>query len=427
MKGLFIFMETRFPWYRYTVVRALLLLILCFIHFFGLGQRQIKGIVYNRTTLQPQSYANVSLLGTTKGCITNSEGVFNLSLNKIAENDSISITALGIESIKIHLLSLTSNDTIWVSEQSIELAELKVYNDLPPASEMVRVALNQLPDLGYRKPYTFNLFYRHYCSEQDVYGRLIEAAVTLTDNKGHKRKVEKPVDKIGVDVMELRKSFDFTQNFDEHEPISIFSTLKYDVMSYPTILSFYPEEYNFSLVDTSYMDNKMLWVVQYHYDKITRVKLDTVREHSSGKIYINAEDNGVYLIEEHKEGVIEKEFETQKMIIDWRVQYQQLDGYYFLKYISETSSSYEELRSTQQEVVMLKDHKAHVEMMINEIQLFDIKKNTNKEPDKEAIDSMEYHANFWNDYIVLENTPLDEKIREDLAKRAELEKQFEGN
>lgn len=395
------------------------------IYLIGLGQ--VEGVVFNKDNMEPLAFANISLLNTKRGCVSNEYGAFQLSLSANQKNPVLRISAIGIEPVEIQLSEFTNHDTIWVKNKVIELAALQVYNDLPPAIEIVRIALNKLPDLGYRKPYQLNVFYRHYCSEKDVYGRLIEAAIVLTDNKGHKKKVDKPGDKIGVDVLELRKSYDFTRNFDEHEPISIYSTMKYDVMSYPSILSFYPKEYNFRLVDTSFMDNKMLWVIRYDYDKVSKVKTDTVREKCTGKIYINAADNGVYLIEEHQEGVIEKVYETQTMEVNWRAQYQELDGYYFLKYLSETSDSFEELRSTQQEVVQTKNHKAHVEIMVNEIKLYDVNKNTNKEPTQSTLDAMEYHPDFWEEYTMLKSSPIDEKILKDLAKRAELEQQFKGN
>lgn len=133
------------------------------------------------------------------------------------------------------------------------------------------------------------------------------------------------------------------------------------------------------------------------------------------------------LIEEHQEGRIEKEYETQAMIIDWRVQYQIFEEHYFLKYVSETSQSYEELRSTQQSIVQTKDHKANVEMMVNDIRLYDVDKNILKEPDREQLDDMKYNPEFWKDYNILKNTPLNEKIVIDLEKRAEIETQFKGN
>lgn len=388
---------------------------------------QVTGVIIHEKTMEPIAYANISVENSSLGCISNSLGAFQMRIPEKCMNDHLKVSAVGIETVEINLKTFKNNDTIWVKEKVVELAELKVYNNLPPAIEMVRISLNKLPELGYRKPYELNMFYRHYCSEKNVYGRLIEAAIVLTDNKGHKKKVEKPADKIGVKVQELRRSFDFTENFDEHEPISIYSTLKYDVMSYPSILSFYPHDYNFRLVDTTFIDNKMLWVVEYHYDKVNRIKMDTVRENCSGKIFINAEDNGILLIEEHQEGRIEKEYETQAMIIDWRVQYQIFEGHYFLKYLSETSQSYEELRSTQQSIVQTKDHKANVEMMVNDIRLYDVDKNILKEPDREQLDDMKYNPEFWKDYNILKNTPLNEKIVIDLEKRAEIETQFKGN
>lgn len=426
MKGLFLFMETLVSIDRYYGMNHITLTIICFLLYFPM-QAQIEGVVFNSTTGEPQAYANISLMNTSKGCVSNSEGAFslNISENNFLES-KIRVSAVGVEPLEL-TLSSSFNDTIWVQDKIIVLAELKVYNDRPSATEMVRIALNKLPDMGYRKPYKLNAFYRHYCSEMDEYGRLIEAAIVLTDNKGHKKKVEKPIDKVGVEVVELRKSYDFTENFDEHEPISIYSTLQYDVMSYPSILSYYPDEYNFRVVDTSYMDNKMLWVIAYDYNRVDKVKMDTVREVCSGKIYINAEDFGVYLIKEHQEGTIEKTYETQSMVLDWRVQYQKLDDHYFLKYVSETSNSYEELRSTQQEIMSSKNHKAHVEMMVNDIQLHDVEKNSGGEPSKETLDEMEYDPEFWSNYNSLKSTPLNQKIVEDLTKRQSLDQQFEEN
>lgn len=415
---------------KMTVLRLMVRSLFIFFTLYSqLFLTQVEGVIFNRTTLIPESLANVSLVGTSKGCVSNSKGYFRIYLPKSEEKDKqiLQISAIGVETKKISLAEFNNGDTIWVERKVIELAELRVYNNIPPAAEIVRITLNKLPALGNNKRYQLSAFYRHYCSEKDVYGRLIEAAIALTDNKGHRKKVERPEDKMGVEILELRKSFDFTKNFDEHEPISIYSTLKYDVMSYTTILSYYPENYHFNLIDTTYVDHKILWVIAYNFDKVKLVKKDTIRETVNGKLYVDASSYVLYQIEESQVSEMNKIYETQRMDLNWKVVYQEYDGDYYLKYVSETSDSFEELRSTRQEVVQTKNHKAHVEMMINDIQLFDVSKVLVKEPNKEFLDSMEYHPDFWKSYTVLEATPLNDQIVSDLSKRLELEKQFEGN
>ncbi|MCB9197054.1 MAG: carboxypeptidase-like regulatory domain-containing protein [Flavobacteriales bacterium] len=404
------------------VICYILLLICPIINF-----SQIKGVVYSESEHIPVPYVNVHIEGTRQGCVTNSNGTFEIKVQEKYSSSNLIISHLGFESMSIPISKLNVNDTLLLKERVVTLAELSIYNRNPPASEIIRIAMNKFPKLGVGKPYELEVFYRHYCSEADVYGRLIEAAVVLTDNKGNKKKVSKPSEKMGMHVLQLRQSFDFTQNFDEHEPISVFSTLKYDAMSYVSVLDYYPDDYHFALVDTSYFEGNVVWVIKYNYDRISRIKGDSTRTDCEGTIFINAADYGVLKIEENQTMKLDKLYESQSMDISWQVIYQKVDGLYVLSYISETSNSVEELRSTQQEIVQVKNHKAHVEMMVNNVRLFDVDKNTKGEPSKQELDNMSYDSIFWNDYTVLQSTPLDQQIVLDLTIRKDLESQFKGN
>ena len=98
-----------------------------------------------------------------------------------------------------------------------------------------------------------------------------------------------------MQVNQIRRSFDFTENFDEHDPISIYSTMKYDVYSYTSFLHFYPEDFNFQLVDTTFYDNALVWVISYQYEKQKEKSLQKDLLKCKGWLYIRANDFGILI------------------------------------------------------------------------------------------------------------------------------------
>ena len=107
------------------------------------------------------------------------------------------------------------------------------------------------------------------------------------------------------------------------------------------------------------------------------------------------------------------------------MKYQELEGRYYLKYLSEEGQNRDILKNTAHEEVSNKDHAFKVEMMISDIQLNDITKLETKEPTKDYLDGLKFEAKFWEDYLVIQNSPLQKKVVEDLEKRAALNSQFE--
>jgi hypothetical protein len=371
--------------------------------------------------MSPLALVNVQILDSKKGTMTNKSGQFELILKSF---QSVKISAIGYASITLSFNALDRMDTVFLKREIVELDELKVYSSRMSANDIVRIAMGKTNKLSYSKPYCLNTFYRHSCSENDVYGRLIEAAVVLHDNKGHKKKYDSPDEKIGVEVNQIRRSFDFTKNFDEHDPISIYSTLKYDVYSYTSFLHFYPEDFNFQLIDTSFYDNALVWVISYEYSRQKEKNMNEDLVECKGQLLVRANDFGVIEVKERQEHIRKSEFEEHTYELEWKVKYQEHDGKYFLKYITEKGKNIDILKSTNYELVSKKDHTFQVEMMVVDLQFENLSKVSSKEPNKTELDNIAYDADFWENFTVIQSTPVDEKIIQDLEKRQSLESQF---
>jgi hypothetical protein len=62
--------------------------------------------------------------------------------------------------------------------------------------------------------------------------------------------------------------------------------------------------------------------------------------------------------------------------------------------------------------------------MVSDLQFENLSKVSSKEPDKLTLDKIVYDNLFWQNYMVIQATPLDEKIIKDLELRQSLETQF---
>jgi len=388
---------------------------------------KISGVVLNENKEEPVQYANIFLEQYGVGVSTNAEGVYEIIAPKKSKvSDSVYISCMGYQTKVFSIEQLQLDKTIYLKEKTIELGELVILNHSFSVKDILRIAFGKMSKNYHSKPYQLHTFYRHYCSENDIYGRLIEAAVTVYDPKGHKNLYHSPESKIEVDVSQIRRSFDYTKNFDEHDAISIYSTIKYDVSSYETMLHSYPDEWEFSLIDTTYYNGSYVWVIGYNYDFMKNKGVSVFKVNASGKIYVNISDFAIIRVEEKQVNEMNKEFENHSYLLEWEVNYQKYLDDYYLSYVKESGWNVDEKLGNNKEVVSKKDHRFHVEMMVNAIVLSGYDKFKGKEPDKEEIKQIKYDKEFWGNYSVLKNTPLDDKVISDLESKKSLQDQYKN-
>lgn len=106
--------------------RIFFLLICCQQTF---GQSLIKGKLAGQNDKAPIAYANIGIVNSEIGTLSNADGSFSLNITKGHENDDVFFSALGYEGKSIPLKSFKSGgeQLIYLSEKSVELPTLTVF------------------------------------------------------------------------------------------------------------------------------------------------------------------------------------------------------------------------------------------------------------------------------------------------------------
>ncbi|GCC51448.1 hypothetical protein SanaruYs_16730 [Chryseotalea sanaruensis] len=412
-------------------MKHLLLLSLALIIFEKAHARQeqtylkLEGIVIDKETREPVPYASIGLENSSIGTSTNINGEFsfNIKISLVRSNQKIRISCVGYE---VDFVATKEEfQQIELTPSQTELREVVILGKDQRPEKIVKKAFSKVRKNYYAKPFVYKTFYRHYCKDDSAYGRLIEAAVDIYKRKGHKAITNKPGVKDEIRVTQLRRSLDSTRITNTHAPIAIYSAMETDIASYQSggtmsdimqsmfsgvsSLKVNLKDYDFNLVSITRHDNEDVYKIEYHLknEGVVLTSGFLLKQARSGVLYINTKDYAFVRAEANRFS-----YDTIKTVVT----YQKTLGKYYLKHISKEGSSYLKPRNFT--------HTYHLDLMVNEFQTKDFEKFKGKEPDKKELYSIKYDSTFWNNYNILKETPLEEKIVRDLGGQQSLKEQF---
>lgn len=408
------YLELRLPRVRLILIFFLFLSVSCFCQDF-------KGLVIDSNSRNPIAYASVIFNEGKNAVYTNEKGEFNLPN---IELNTILVQSMGFVSWEGELNS-EGKTTISLARKELELAEVVILKNGETASQVMHKVFENIKK-NYNQPKTeYKAFYRHYCKEDTSYGRLIEAALTMYDPKGHRAMLAHPKNKVQLRVDQVRRSFDYTKNVEEHDPISIYSTLKYDVTSYASMHMAVPEDHNYRFLDTTYYDGHWVYVIGYNYKFVRPDIRKPIEFENHGKIYVNTSDYAVLKIEEFQKAKQEDIMQLHTFELNWEVNYTKLNGRYHLTYSKEQGYNKDFFYNNEEVLLNTKDHLFHVEIMVNGINDTKPKAFKGVEPDKKQLNKMKYQPEFWSSFPVLKDSPLNQEIIDDLEKQSSLKEQYD--
>lgn len=105
--------------------------LLTLIAFFPVrvsGQVIIKGRVINQKDATPAAAANITLLHEQQATFSNKDGQFSLSIKNIKSNDTLLITSVGYESLRIPVSAALLKKEFVLKEQVKNLESVTVFN-----------------------------------------------------------------------------------------------------------------------------------------------------------------------------------------------------------------------------------------------------------------------------------------------------------
>jgi thiol-disulfide isomerase/thioredoxin len=297
--------------------------------------------------------------------------------------------------------------------------------DLSPEG-IVRRAFRNVKRNYYTKPFVYQTFYRHYCKDDSVYGRLIEAAAEVYKRKGYKVQQPFPGWKEEVRVNQLRRSYDNTKVASGHVPIALYSIMAADPVAYQTkssasmLTMLSPQNvsnlrtnlkgYAFTLDGITEYDGEQVYVIRYEWKRDSTLLSTGIpwRNSQEGTLYIGTKDYAIVKAEHSRISQIDT---LQSFAI-----YKKVNGKYFLYH------SMKEGKTLQMRGKFMHNH--HLELITTDIITKGFKPFKGREPGREELFSIEYDSTFWDTYNVLKATPLEESIVADLEKSMPLYLQF---
>ena len=224
---------------------------------FAQSPATIKGTVIDLDTKEPLPAANIHILGTYRGTITNGEGQFDLRVATFPSD--IVFRFIGYQSDTLHLAKApVSPLEIQLEPSRLELPEVVVTGE-DPAIQVMREVIARKPEWREKlQTYKANAYTRQSLRSDTAIASITESvSIAYWDKeKGPKEVI---VSKRQTKNMEASNNFagaSYIPNFyDDNLEITEFEMVG---PTHPDALKFY----NFKLLEFEYIDNDLIYVIE---------------------------------------------------------------------------------------------------------------------------------------------------------------------
>jgi hypothetical protein len=378
----------------------------------------ISAKVRDRDTNEPLGFASVGVKGQPIGTISNGQGEFDFHVPLDMRNEILVISMLGYKNFEAPIWTmLENNDLVLLLDKSPIVLEEIIVSDTLTGGDVLRIAFSRIDQNYPMAPFMLDGFYRDVKKVGGTYISLLEAAVKIYDeNYAEPRNKSKLRER--VRLIEVRKSLGyeskFTTYFDQTnllEEILLQNSLRYHNIDKS-------DEYLSSAIrdQNSYYDGNEIYVVKNEEpDYKLKLYIDKI---NFAIIHLEFESNKVYL-DERKKNLYSK-FMGLKKTIDFK----RYEGVMYPSYFSMTSRinwfdyNTHELKFETELIQQL---------LINKVEPNPQERIGSTEKMRNyglQYQDLPYNKKFWDEYNVIKETPLDEKVLTDLEKGGPLEKQF---
>ncbi len=398
-----------------------LLIALFATSYAGLSQKiTVSGKVIDKETKEPLTFASIGLKGKSIGTITNLQGEFDFHIPNELRNDLLTINMLGYKTFNAPVWTLLDiNPLVIEMDKSPFVLDEVVISDSLSGGEILQIALSRVEQNYPMAPHLLHGFYRDLKKVGGTYISLLEAAVKIYD-EDYKEPRNKNRLRERVALEEVRRSIGyasrFTSYFDQDnllEVLLLHNSIRYQLFPYEQ--SFFD---GIVRMKESYYDGEEIYVLSHTGSYRLTVY---VEKSTYAVIHIEYEETG-------EDSLTKKRGLESKLVSIRRVNdFKKFDGKYYINYISMDSKVnwYD-----------LKTHELKFETELNQSLLInEVLPNTTErisaakkmKPYGLQYQDPPYNKDFWDNYNLIKESPLDRKIIEDLEKQGPLEKQFKDN
>lgn len=405
-----------------NIIRKLLFIALTTVPLWAQGQNMtLSARIFDRESGEPLAFASVGIKGQPVGTITNEEGEVDFHFPISMRNDSLVVSMLGYQNFEGPIRPLLDNPTniIFLEKSSIVLEEI-VVNDTLTGGDILQIALSRIEQNFPMQPFLVEAFYRDVKKVGGTYISLLEAAVKIYDEsyeapKSNTRLRER------VKLVEVRTSIGyenkFTSYFDQDNLLE--DLLLHNNIRYRTIDQSDEMAATIKREKSSFYNGHPIYVISANHDY--RLKL-FVDQTDFSVVHLEFE-TAMPSIDLSKRKNMSSKFVGLKKSIDFR----RVNGKMYPSFITLTSR----VNWFDEKTGALKFETE----LFQQLLVTRVTSNTRERiPSTERMrnyglqyQDLPYNKEFWKNYNVIKQTPLDKKIMSDLEKSGSLQSQFEGN
>ena len=399
-------------------MKKLLFILLALLPFALLGQSlTISANVRDRETSEPLAFASIGIKGQPIGTISNADGAFDFHFPLDLRKEILVISMIGYQNFEAPIWSLIdSRDQILYLDKSPIILEEIVVTDTIKGGDVLRLALSRIEANYPMEPFLLDGFYRDVKKVGGTYISLLEAAVKIFDedyseprNKNRLRE--------RVRLIEVRQSLGyeskFTSYFDQAnllEDLLLENSIRYRHI-----------EHNDEFFETlgrgrnSFFDGHEIYTV--------------VNADSSLKVLVDKVDFAIIQLEyqttnppaeiQKRKNLVSKYVGSRK-----KLDFQRLNGKIYPRFF-EMSTRINWFDSQTGELKF--ETELFQQLLVNKVTTnVDDKINSTEKMRNYGLQYQDrpYNKEFWDNYNVIKETPIDKKVLSDLEKVGPLEKQF---
>jgi hypothetical protein len=403
-------------------MRYLFSFCLLFLINFAVHSQKItlSGKAIDKETKEPLPFATIGIKGKSIGTITNLQGEFDFHIPQEFQNDLLVINMLGYETYESPIWTLLgTQDLVIEIKKSTRVLEEVLISDSLRGGDILQIALSRIEQNYPMQPYLMDGFYRDLKKVGGDYISLLEAAVKVYD-EDYKEPRNKFKLRERVGLLEVRRSIGyaskFTTYFDQDnllEDLLLHNSIRY--RHFPAEDIFFN---SLKREKDSYYNGHEIFVVTHKQSYFLKV---FVEKGTYAIIHTEYESNQEEDLT--KKRGLESKFVNLKRVIDFKL----YEGKYYLNYITVDSKvNWYNIKTKE----LRFETELNQSLLINEV--FPNTNNRIAITDKMRnyglqYQDLPYNKEFWDNYNVIKESPLDRKIIEDLEKHGPLEKQFKDN
>ena len=382
----------------------------------------IQGQVVDKDDKEPLSHATIGIKGRTVGTITNSLGEFRFNLSGEYLNDTLYVSMLGYRNYEAIVKTIDTQRSVRFElvMEPILLNELSITVALA-GNEIIKKAIKNFGKNYPMEPFILEGFYRKLQTVNDTAVSLLEAAISIYDkdyraSKYHHKAHEK------VAINEIRKSYDYIH---ENQPQLNYLNVLKDWLSHNEI------RYRTGYLNPRKREFRRDSIVRYNNRMVYVISTPKLWK---GKIYVDTETFAILKLEyqalfegeflklrEHK---INDSIVSRINLVKSSIEFKELNNVLYLSHYKRRIR-YHEMNTTTGKLkkVTVLDNELVINNTITEnVQpLLNIMEESNLEL---QAGEYTYNPEFWKNYNIIKETPLDKKLIKDLEKDVSLQEQF---